>query len=262
MPGGGIIPGGIPLPGGGGGIIPGIMPGGNPRKPGGSIPGGGIPGGIGGIPGGIPLPGGIIGGIPGGIPGGNGIPLNAGVGVMDGIIEEGDGAPTPRAGPESPAGACPGGGTAIPLLATRPTPCPGPPNCVPDFLVSSGGGLSSTDRETTHSPLTRVKPSDLLSSLSSLTFGVFAAEVDAVAVVLVAPPLDAVEAAAAAAAAPPVAPVLTITRLNSSASPSTKFMCLSNAMNLPTNIRPSSMVTRILQLSRCIILVAFDMGRL
>lgn len=44
---------------------------------------------------------------------------------IPGIMEAIGGAPTPRAGPDKPGGACPGGGSAIPLLATRPKPGPG-----------------------------------------------------------------------------------------------------------------------------------------
>jgi len=184
IPGGAIPGGGIPIPGGGGprpiGIcIPGggipIPGGGGPPRPiigGIDIPGGGIPrpimgGGIG-IPGGI-LPGG--GPLPIGTPYDTGGACTCGVPRPPGCIIWGAGPPIPRTAPLSPNGAAfigafipLVGGKAIPLPAGIPLPGPAARSLM---RVSSAGGGPSTDRETTHSPRTRTKPSGLFSSLSS-----------------------------------------------------------------------------------------------
>jgi hypothetical protein len=203
------------------------MPGGGPPRP---IPGGGIPGGGGpprppgggppGKPGGAPIPGGGPprpgGPMPGGGMPGGGAPLPAIIGGAAiprpwGAIWAMPGPPTPRAGPASPAGACPMGATGRPLPPACATPGPpGTPKAPNLFFLSSGGGLDSTVRETTFSPRMMTMPRGRFSSRSS--------------------PL----------------PPLTVILRNSSASPNTTFMCLSKAMNLPTNCLPSSIVTLIL----------------
>lgn len=205
---GGPMPGGPPIPGGGPPRP--IMPGGGPIPGGPPIPGGGPPRPMPG--GGPPMPGG--GPIPGGAPrpawfiwGGAPMPPRP-IGAM----MFAPGPPTPRAGPARPAG-------AAPMAATgRPRPAgaawPGPVAPAPSLFFGSAGGLLSTVMDTTQSPRNTMSPSARFSSLSSPVF-----------------PPDA---------------LFTGRRLNSSASPRTTFMCLSNAMNLPTNCLPSSAVTRIL----------------
>lgn len=186
--------------------------------PGGSNPGGGIPGGgtAGGGTGGIACPGtGILpggmpgrGGPPGGIPGRAGARIGGAWTLGLGSIIPGVGPPTPLAGPPSPPGGCPGAATGSPRPAARPTPVPAGATCVLSGLLSSAGGGPSIINDITSSPRSSTNPSTLLSSLSSFPFfgGSF---------------------------------------LNSSASPSTKFMCRSNAINLPTIWRPSRIVTLI-----------------
>jgi len=83
-------------------------------------------------------------------------------------------------------------------------------------------GGPSTDKETTVSPRNNNSPNVLFSSLSSFSF-----------------------------------PFVTILR-NSSASPRTMFMCLSNAMNFPTITLPSCTVTLTRQLMNRNILLDFD----
>mmetsp|Transcript_17631 Transcript_17631/g.46075 ORF Transcript_17631/g.46075 Transcript_17631/m.46075 type:complete len:254 (+) Transcript_17631:573-1334(+) len=188
------------------------MPGGPPRPmPGGGgmpMPGGGIPGGPrGGIPigapmpggGGMPMPGGGI--IPGGMPGGPPLPIAPACAATwpAGAMRPAAGPPTPRTGPASPAGACPRGAAGSPRPAAFPTP--GPPGI--SLPSVSGGGGPSTDSETTISPRTSIKPSVRFSSRSSCT----------------------------------PAPFFALIFLYSSQSPSTRFMCLSNAMNVPTSVR-------------------------
>ena len=175
--------------------------------PGGGMPGGGMPGGA--PPGGAPGLGGMPGG---GAPGGAAGRCWYICGAAEtsrpplGIICAAPGPPTPRTGPASPCGACVGGAMAIPRPAALPTP--GPPSApATGFRRSSCGGGPSTDIEMTVSPRTSTNPSVRFSSRSSfLPFGV-------------------------------------ILR-NSSQSLRMRFMNLSKAMNLPTNMRPSWMVTR------------------
>lgn len=167
--------------------------------------GGGIPPGGGGIPpggGGIP-PGG--GGIPpgGGIPGGGGRAPGGGA-LACGIILPGAGAPTPGAGPASPAGAIPGAIIGIPLPAALPIPGPGTTPAAFTIRASSAGGGPSTTISITSSPLSIINPRTLLFSLSSSGTPFFGGSC-----------------------------------LYSSASPNTKFICLSKAINLPTICRPS-----------------------
>jgi hypothetical protein len=118
----------------------------------------------------------------------------------------GAGAPRPLPGPLKPGGAIPRpgpplteGGTATPL--PDGIPLPGPPVAVSFSRVSSAGGGPSTEREITVSPRTNTSPSGRFSSLSS----------------------------------PLLFPFGIIFR-NSSQSPRIKFMCLSNAINLPIKV--------------------------
>lgn len=184
--------------------------GGGGLKPGGGIPGGGMPGRNpgGGMPGGgIPgrKPG---GGMPGGgIPGGGRI---IGGARTCGIIMPGAGPPTPGAGPARPAGANPGAGAGMPRPAARPIP--GPPAAAAaarTMRASSAGGGPSTVRSITSSPRKMTRPSTLRCSRSSSEIPFFGGSF-----------------------------------LNSSASPSTRFMWRSKAMNLPTICLPSVTVTR------------------
>jgi hypothetical protein len=210
------MPGRIP-----GGGMPGR--GGPPGKP----PGGGMPGLKGG---GGPDMGGLTPGCAncgGGMPGRGGPPAAgagpgpgpaAGGGRMMGAactcglgsIIPGAGPPTPLAGPASPAGACPGTAAGMPLPAARPMPGPPGATCALDALESSAGGGPSIVRATTSSPRSKTSPNTLRSSLSSSDF-----------------------------------PFLGGSLRNSSESPRTRFICLSNAMNLPTICLPSVTVTRI-----------------
>jgi len=110
---------------------------------------------------------------------------------------------------------------AIPRAIARPTP--GPPGTLGATLplFSSMGG-PSTDNDTTVSPRNKTSPSVRFSSLSSFSLP------------------------------------FTVTFRNSSASPRTRFMCLSNAMNFPTITRLSCIVTFTLQLMNRSILLDFD----
>jgi len=160
------------------------------------------------VPGGGAWPGGIGGLIPGGgaIPGGGG-PLTPGGGGPLGIIPM-LGAPTPRPGPASPAGACPIGVICIAL----PAACafPGPPAPPSPISLAGWEGGASALIVTMFSPLRRTRPRARFISLS-FSFG-----------------------------------FLGFIFLNSSVSESTRFMCLSKAMKVPTSIRESLMVTRTL----------------
>mmetsp|Transcript_42999 Transcript_42999/g.138175 ORF Transcript_42999/g.138175 Transcript_42999/m.138175 type:complete len:227 (+) Transcript_42999:471-1151(+) len=214
MPSGGMPMGGMP----GGGIPRGGIPGGGPRggiMPGGGMPGGGMP--IGGMPGGGPrggiMPGGAMpgggmpgGGMPGGAPAGRGYICGAAVAAVCGCIAPIAGPPMPRTGPARPAGAvC--GAIAMPRPAAFATP--GPPSAPATGLRrSSWGGGPSTDMDTTVSPRTSTRPSVRFSSRSSFF-------------------------------------PLIVTLRNSSVSDRIRFMYLSKAMNLPTNVRESWMVIRI-----------------
>ncbi len=165
--------------------------------------------------------------------GGMGAPRPKGMGgAICGIIDCEGGAPMPRATPGSPG--CPpiapiaiapiGGGKAPPAMGSgtvpRPAalPTPGPPFSAACSERGFGGGGASADMETTLSPRSRTNPSMRFSSRSSDAF-------------------------------------FPRTFRCSSQSPSTRFMCLSNAMNVPTNTRVSEMVTRIRQLTYCSILL-------
>jgi len=242
--GGGCIPGG-PIPGldPGGGIPGGGIPGGG--IPGGGIPGGGIPlpimptgipgGGmpIGGTPlpcpgGGPPGPGGLDGGPPGGGPEAGAGPGPDDGGPVPGVYCLGaaavvapfaaaaacgvmtccDGPPTPRTGPDSPAGA-PMLVDETPLPAALPTPVPGAALAAGTFDLSCLAGGASTVNDTRCSPRKRTKPKTRFSSLSGPLFFGF-------------------------------------TRRNSSVSPRMRFMCLSKARNVPMNTRPSWRVHLIL----------------
>ena len=122
------------------------------------------------------------------------------------------GPPTPRTGPARPTGACPIIAAGMPLPADLPTPGPPvAPTADVLSLASVVGGGPSTVMDTTSSPRRMTRPSTLLSSLSSEPF--FAGSF-----------------------------------LKTSASPRTTFMCLSNAMNLPTSCRPSWIVILIRKL--------------
>lgn len=207
MPGGGM-PGRTP-----GGIMPigGGIPGGGPN-PGGGMPGGGIPGGIIGMPG-------RIGGMPmGGGPPGGGMPGMAApggriIGAADscgrGAIMPGAGAPTPRPGPARPMGACPGMPAGRPRPAALPIPGPAGATCCLRGRVSSAGGGPSMVSEMISSPRSRSMPSTRRSSRSSSLLPFFGGNLR-----------------------------------NSSASPSTKFMCRSYAIKRPQICRPSFSVTR------------------
>jgi len=201
------------MPGGG-------MPGGGPPrpKPGGGIMPGGIPGGMplpipgGGMPmpgGGPRMPGGGCISPGGGIPGG-GPPRPPDICGPDeiwprpmGAIMSLDGPPTPGAGPDKPAGALLRDAVGTPRPAARPMPGPGPPTAAP--RLSCCGGGPATLNATTFSPRRMMRPSGLFSSRS-------------------APPFFAL-----------------IVR-NSSASPRTRFMCLSYAINVPMIVRRSDSV--------------------
>ena len=159
------------------------------------MPGGGMPDG-GGIPG---------GGMPGGGPPGGGPPYICGCAATPrpalGSIDAAPGPPTPRTGPDRPAGALIGPPMAIPRPAALPEP--GPPAAPTTARRrSSCGGGPSTDMETTVSPRMSTRPSVRFSSRSSFL-------------------------------------PLTATFRNSSQSHRMRFMYLSNAMNLPTNMRLS-----------------------
>ncbi|KAH9424206.1 hypothetical protein DERP_004388 [Dermatophagoides pteronyssinus] len=179
-----------------------------PGGGGGRIPGGGCGGApTGGIP--RPIPGGI-----GGIPGGIGIPGGAGIRA----VKPTDGIPRPcgvmaaAAGPPTPRTAPTTGGTTtagIPRPAGRPNPGPG---MTPGTRgrPSSGGGGPSTVKDTIFWPRSNTNPSTRFSSLSM-----------------------------------PLVPFPRILR-NSSHSDSMTFMCLSNALNVPMNIRLSCSITLIL----------------
>ena len=169
-------------------------------------PGGGalIPGGSGG---GAARPRAIPGAI--GIPGGGPAKSPGGgpEGRMPGVMMEGAGPPTPLTGPVKP-GAAPGMGTLETGIPRPTTPRPNPGAEMADGsgtrgTPSSGGGGPSTVRETMFSPLNRTKPRTLFSSLSI--------------------PLDP----------------FPLIFLNSSQSARIKFMCLSNALKVPTKFLPS-----------------------
>jgi len=139
----------------------------------------------------------------------------------------------PRTGADdNPSGADPTG-----TMAEVGTPRPGanapggiiprPPNGPLDPGFFSGGGLT-TVKDTTHSPRNNTNPNARFSS----------------------PELSAVPAPATFA--------LDFTLRNSSVSARTKFICVSNAMNLPTKVRPSSNVTRIRQFTNCSMRLFFD----
>ncbi len=183
----------------------GLIPGGGTI---GGAPGGiprpiGMPGGGGGIPGGSPRPG---GGIPGRMPGGAG-----GRPRPCGAMAAGAGPPTPRTGPCKPGGAPTMGGTATagkPRPAARPRPGPGMvPARGTREMPSSGGGGPSTVSETMFCPRSKTKPSTRFSSRSI-----------------------------------PLVPLPLIFR-NSSHSERMMFMCLSNALNVPMNVRLSCKIT-------------------
>lgn len=153
--------------------------------------------------GGILMPGGGI------IPGGGG-PLIGGAmpggGMPIGCPIGGliiPGAPTPLPGPAKPAGAyCPIGAncTALPIGYALPGPALVAPSAT--LLVDYDGGASALI-VTMFSPRNRTKPRALFCSLS-LSSGLFG-----------------------------------LIFLYSSVSASTKFMCLSKAINVPTNILES-----------------------
>lgn len=214
MPGGGMPGGGMPggaIPGGAipGGAIPGsAIPGG--AIPGGAIPGGAIPGGTipgGAIPGGT-IPGGIIPG--GGMPGGGrmtGAPAICG----RGSIVPGAGPPTPRAGPAKPAGAAVGAATGSPRPAALPMPGP---VLATFWTTCSAGGGPSICIATTSSPRSNTKPSTRRSSRCGLKG------------------IEMHHVCNPKADTSSLCPFFGGRRRNSSQSPSTKFMCLSKAINL------------------------------
>ena len=103
-----------------------------------------------------------------------------------------------------------------PRPAARPMPGPViPPGSGTRDRLSSAGGGPSTVIDTRFSPRNNTRPRGLFSSLSTAATG---------------------------------RPGFGFTFLNSSQSPSIKFMCLSNALYVPTNVRPSCRVQRILKL--------------
>lgn len=120
-------------------------------------------------------------------------------------------------------------GGIMPIPRPAGIPLPGPTGSV-DFLSSSpAGGGPSTLRLTTVSPRRITRPSVLFISCTgpaSVSPGFFFGR----------------------------------TRLNSSHSARTRFMCLSKASIWPTNARPSLTVTLSLQLMRLSILPPFDLG--
>lgn len=132
-----------------------------------------------------------------------------------------DGPPTPLTGPASPAGACAIGAPAgTPRPAALPTPGPPatPASGTRAMPVSLGGG-PSTVIETRFSPRSRTSPRTLFSSRSGcLEF-------------------------------------LGLIFLNSSQSHRIRFMCLSNALNVPMKIRPSCRIQRIRKSMCCNILL-------
>ena len=130
-----------------------------------------------------------------------------------GCIMPGAGPPIPRIGPAKPVGAAREPGT-IPLPAITPRPGPAPATLC--FVPAEGGG-PSTVNDTTFSPRKSTSPRVRFSCRSSTAkAGVFLATC-----------------------------LLLIVR-NSSQSPRTRFMCLSKAMNVPTSVRLSCIVTLIL----------------
>lgn len=132
-----------------------------------------------------------------------------------GIIIPGAGAPTPGAGPAKPAGANPGPGGGIPRPAALPIPGPAITAAARANLDSSAGGGPSTVRSITSSPRKITRPSTRRCSLSSSG-----------------------------------TPFLGGSFRYSSASPSTKFIWRSKAINLPIICRPSVTVTRIPAVSK------------
>lgn len=180
------------MPGGG-------MPGGGRAMPGGGMPGGGMPGG------GIPMPG-II---PGGMPGGGrmtGAPAICG----RGSIVPGAGPPTPRAGPASPAGAAVG---AAATGKPRPAALPMPGPVLATFWTTcSAGGGPSICIATTSSPRSKTRPSTRRSSRCRI--------------------VCLMVGRGALQRTSSLCPFLGGNRRNSSQSPSTRFMCRSNAINL------------------------------
>ena len=162
------------------------------------------------MPGGGIIPGGG-GRIPGGIIPGGGGPLiggacpgigAGGLAIPGGIIFI-PGAPTPLPGPAKPAGACYPSGvicTALPIGCALP----GPPTAAPSPILLAGydGGASALI-VTMFSPLRRTKPRALFCS-RSLSSGFFG-----------------------------------LIFLYSSVSARTKFICLSNAIKVPTSILES-----------------------
>ena len=117
------------------------------------------------------------------------------------------GKPTPLPGPASPAGAAPNGVTymALPIGLARPGPVPLTPS--PTRLAGYAGGASALI-VTILSPRSSTNPSALFYS-RSFSVGRFG-----------------------------------LILRNSSVSASTKFICLSKAMNVPTSMRESWIVTR------------------
>uniref|UniRef100_A0A8C9M4H8 Uncharacterized protein n=1 Tax=Panthera tigris altaica TaxID=74533 RepID=A0A8C9M4H8_PANTA len=142
-------PGGIPI----GGPMGGLMPGG-------FSPGGGAPRPIGG--GGPPRPGGYWVGAPAilavaAAAAAATVPLP--FGALPQPLTCCDGPPTPRTGPASPAGAC-GIGTPAGIPLPAALPIPGPP-----AAPASGG--PSTVMETRFSPRSSTRPRTRFSSLSA-----------------------------------------------------------------------------------------------
>jgi hypothetical protein len=198
-----------------------------------------------GFTGGPPIiPGGPGGTIPGG-PGGRGMPpmgMPGGGIIMPGMLPGRGMAAPPCMGMPMGGGIIiplPGGGimpppaptmgTAMPLPAALPTP--GPPGA--RRSLGSGGGGPSTLRDTTESPRRSTRPNTRFSSFSSFS-------------------------------PPPFFPLI---RRNSSHSPNTRFMCLSNAMNVPIRTRASCNVIfmryptyRSMRLERDMALIIIDRG--
>ncbi|KAL0914374.1 hypothetical protein M5K25_014718 [Dendrobium thyrsiflorum] len=134
----------------------------------------------------------------------------------------GEGPPMPRTGPASPGCAWMSGAVGMPRPAALPIPGPARAEAVDAFARdSSGGGGPSTVMDTTSSPRSRTRPRVRRSSRSSGG-----------------PPPGFLD------------PLAGGSLRNSSQSPRTRFMWRSKAMNLPTSIRPSWMVTRIRRIGR------------
>lgn len=192
------------------------------------------------------LPGGIIMGMPGGIPGRGGIPGGMAIpppGKPGGNpplpapgMYPGTAPPTPRTGPARPMGAPTMG--APTGMAPRPAPraTPGPPRASP---VLGARGKDSIWMDTTFSPRNNTSPSTRFSSLSST-----ASSKNDVASVNSRVGQQYHNARTVQQQynnkrchePPPPAFRLRILRC-SSQSPRTRFMCLSNAINVPTRMR-------------------------